>query len=175
VELAYKPENLKVSKMSAVDIVRILEIQNECELSVWAADDYRRELIRTDSLLLIVRLKKEVIGFIAARLLVDEPQIDTALNFSEAEILNFGIIEKFQQKGFGKFLFERFLRETLDLGVESIWLDVRASNLQAIKFYTGRGFIAAWIRKDFYALPLEDALIMKLECGDPSAGKFNKT
>jgi ribosomal-protein-alanine N-acetyltransferase len=39
-------------------------------------------------------------------------------------------------------------------------LEVRKSNLPAIKLYKKLGFVEAGIRKDFYTKPLEDAIIM---------------
>ena len=45
-------------------------------------------------------------------------------------------------------------------GIERYTLEVRVSNKSALRLYKKLGFEIAGIRKNFYALPTEDAYIM---------------
>lgn len=45
-------------------------------------------------------------------------------------------------------------------GVENFTLEVRESNLPAIRLYESLGFVTEGIRKNFYRNPNENALIM---------------
>jgi ribosomal-protein-alanine N-acetyltransferase len=40
---------------------------------------------------------------------------------------------------------------------------VRASNEAALNFYEGLGFVRSTVRKGYYDLPVEDAVVMSLE------------
>ena len=56
------------------------------------------------------------------------------------------------------------LRQTLEImikhGVKHFYLDVRASNFPARKLYQNNGFCDLGIRKNYYRLPEEDAIVM---------------
>ena len=168
------PNDIKLNDLSEKDIERLLEIQIECKLSIWSREDYQRELGRTDSHILVIRLNNKVIGFVAARLIISELKF-SGKKYSEAEVLNFGVIKEFQDRGIGKILFKEFLQEVQLLGVKTIWLEVRAGNSKAIKFYENSGFVEIQKRKNFYAQPLEDTILMKLDGIDLSDIDFCKT
>ncbi len=149
------------------EINQILEIQRECKLSIWTADDYKQELEKDYSLILVAKAKQKIIGFLASRLLLKRlpnriSDNSTATMYSEAEILNFGVVESHRMNGAGSLLFNKFLQNARRLSIEEIWLEVRASNRRAINFYSNRGFIEIQKRKNFYSLPMEDAIVMKL-------------
>ena len=52
------------------------------------------------------------------------------------------------------------MEETKKEGIEAFTLEVRATNMPAIKLYEKLGFTKAGIRKNFYENPKEDAIIM---------------
>jgi len=54
------------------------------------------------------------------------------------------------------------LRQGAALGSTSAWLEVRAGNRAAQSLYERCGFHVAGRRRDYYTLPVEDALIMNL-------------
>ena len=71
------------------------------------------------------------------------------------EILNFCVDDKYQRQGIGTLLYNEV--EKVANGIIS--LEVRVSNLNAINFYTNRGFKNAGIRKGYYSNG-EDAILM---------------
>jgi ribosomal-protein-alanine N-acetyltransferase len=71
------------------------------------------------------------------------------------EILNFCVLDKYQNQGIGKLLFD----EVLKVSEGIISLEVRVSNLKAISFYEKRGFAKTLIRKNYYSNG-EDAILM---------------
>ena len=70
-------------------------------------------------------------------------------------ILNFGVKKEYRGQGIGALLFD----EVLKIKEGIISLEVRVSNLNAINFYTNRGFKNAGIRKGYYSNG-EDAILM---------------
>jgi ribosomal-protein-alanine N-acetyltransferase len=70
--------------------------------------------------------------------------------------------ENYKRKGIGKKLFLFMLEIAKQKKVKEIFLEVRKSNTEAIKFYESFHFKLAGIREAYYQEPLEDALIYQL-------------
>ena len=78
------------------------------------------------------------------------------------EILNFAVAPDWRHQGVGKAL----LREAIDWGREiraqNALLEVRESNLAALRFYERHEFQATGRRARYYTAPVEDALVLTL-------------
>lgn len=146
----------KIRSLKESDIKEVLQIQDECGLSVWTAKDYLNEMLREDALSLVVETSdNKIIGFAIVRLLLGE-------NDFSSEILNIAVKNSFQTKGIGQKLFDEIIRRLKEKNVLDIWLEVRKSNEKAINFYQKNGFMKQFERKNYYQHPLEDACIFKL-------------
>jgi ribosomal-protein-alanine N-acetyltransferase len=158
--------DLFLSENDKNNIAQILEIHREGHLSVWTFEDYIQELRNDYSLILVAKSGQKIIGFLASRLLLKNQtecdEEDSPAVYSEAEILNFGVLKNYRAQGVGSVLLNKLLQNVSHLLIDTIWLDVRISNLTAINFYSNRGFIKVEKRKNFYNLPAEDAVVMKL-------------
>ncbi len=80
--------------------------------------------------------------------------------FQEAEVLNFVVDESYQRQGYGQKLFDKMVEDMKD--VKKITLEVRASNIKGISFYTKNGFKQVGVRKKYYKNG-EDALLLLKE------------
>jgi ribosomal-protein-alanine N-acetyltransferase len=74
----------------------------------------------------------------------------------EVEILLVAVVPHARRRGVGRALVEALLA---DAGARRAHLEVRASNRAAIALYERTGFVAAGVRKRYYA-DGEDALVM---------------
>ncbi|MEI9967207.1 MAG: GNAT family N-acetyltransferase [Terracidiphilus sp.] len=63
----------------------------------------------------------------------------------------------------GRMLLHTLLTELRVAGVIEITLEVRASNHAALAFYSRAGFSQTGTRPAYYADPVEDAVLMRLE------------
>ncbi|MBI1749076.1 MAG: ribosomal protein S18-alanine N-acetyltransferase [Acidobacteria bacterium] len=77
----------------------------------------------------------------------------------EMEILNLAVSPGERRAGVASRLLEGALAAARSSGGERAFLEVRASNAEAIAFYERNGFLPAGRRKDYYATPVEDALV----------------
>lgn len=144
---------LKIVPARARDISSILDISEECELSPWSKQDYLDEVERESSVFLIAKeASGEQVGFLTGRLNLS----------SEAEIYNIGVRSEYRKRGIGTGLLQAFLSVCTENKVQSVFLDVRASNDGAVGFYLRNGFETIATRKHFYRDPPEDAFVMKL-------------
>jgi ribosomal-protein-alanine N-acetyltransferase len=144
------------------DVDAFLQIQTECGLSEWSGPAYRAEIGRTDSIVLTAEGDEgNVVGFITGRVMVGGGPVPT-----EGEIYNIGVRPPYRKAGAGSGLLRAFLKEARKAGAQSVWLDVRASNSDAIQFYSAHGFTVAGLRPKFYSQPEEDAKLMVNKLGE---------
>ncbi len=78
----------------------------------------------------------------------------------QGELANLAVAEKSRRRGVGSTLLDNVLERAKSAGVESLFLEVRASNLSAFELYRSRGFEEIGVRKDYYQKPREDARIL---------------
>lgn len=89
----------------------------------------------------------------------------------EAHILNLCVGSAFQGQGLGRALLTRLLEEAGSLRVDTVFLEVRPSNVPAVTLYESMGFNCIGTRKDYYPAKYgrEDATILALTlCPDES-------
>jgi ribosomal-protein-alanine N-acetyltransferase len=81
----------------------------------------------------------------------------------EAHILNVCVRDEFRNLGFGRRLLEHLLERATAAGVGEAFLEVRPSNLAAIRLYQRLGFEQIGIRRGYYQAPdgREDAIVLK--------------
>jgi len=78
----------------------------------------------------------------------------------EAEIIQIVVKKNYSRTGFATGLINEAFDHCCKKGVNSVFLEVRVSNLAAIAFYEKTGFRKTGFRKKYYSSPVEDALIM---------------
>ena len=140
------------------DVDSIVAIQSECGLSEWSARAYKDTIGKEEAITLTALGEDDyVLGFITGRVIKGSDGAQ-----AEAEIHNIGVRVKFRQNRVGSALLRAFLDMAAIHRVESVWLDVRASNGSAVAFYRSHGFTGAGRRTKFYNRPEEDAEIMHL-------------
>ena len=82
------------------------------------------------------------------------------ITVDEGQITNIAVHPDHRRKGYGAAITRALLRHAKDARLESVSLEVRASNTAAIELYKKAGFAEAGRRKGFYAKPTEDAIVM---------------
>ena len=81
----------------------------------------------------------------------------------EAHLLSIAVIETQQYKGIGSLLLKSMVSQCKAMGINQVFLEVRASNEKAIGFYQKYGFKKDAIRENYYSGDIpEDALLMSL-------------
>jgi ribosomal-protein-alanine N-acetyltransferase len=93
-----------------------------------------------------------IVGYVLGRLIVDE-----------AEILSIATIVERRREGIGRRLLGAVMATMIERGAHAVWLEVRISNGAARELYQSAGFAAAGVRRGYYRLPTEDALVLRRE------------
>jgi [ribosomal protein S18]-alanine N-acetyltransferase len=140
---------LSTRPLQTRDLPFIIAIQSACpEIAQWTIRDYAR-VIEGDMAGWVDEQKDEVAGFVVARRLS-----------SELEILNFAVQPDWRNRGIGRALLEHTLSWGATFQGEKAFLEVRASNLAALRFYEHNGFEVTGRRPRYYSAPIEDALVL---------------
>lgn len=89
--------------------------------------------------------------------------VGTQSCFEDADILNVCTAPAARRQGIAEALMRELEVRLPTKGVEKITLEVRASNLPAIRLYETLDYAQVGIRKGYYEKPREDALILQKE------------
>lgn len=126
-----------------------MAIQSEClEIAQWTSWDYAN-VVQGTMTGWVAEEDGEVAGFLVARRVA-----------SELEILNFAVRPERRVRGIGASLLGEALAWGATFHAERAFLEVRASNLAALRFYEHHGFEVTGRRPRYYSAPIEDALVL---------------
>jgi [ribosomal protein S18]-alanine N-acetyltransferase len=140
---------LTVRALEARDVDSILAIQAACpEIAQWTAWDYDR-VARGEMAGWVAEDGAEVTGFLVARRVS-----------SDLEILNFAVESNSRRCGVGAKLLGEALEWAQTFQATQAILEVRASNLAALRFYASHKFEVVGRRPRYYTAPVEDALLL---------------
>lgn len=134
------------------DLVEV--VQAECQRPAWTAAQFAEELAHSFAWQLVARLHDSLqfAGYLCWRTVVDE-----------AEIVKLAVVPVLRRQGIGQLLLSAALRRMADQGAATCFLEVRASNIAAIRLYQKNGFVPNGLRKKYYVSPCEDALLLKCQ------------
>jgi [ribosomal protein S18]-alanine N-acetyltransferase len=79
------------------------------------------------------------------------------------EIENIAVAGVARRRGLGTRLLEEFIGLARGRGAQSIFLEVRESNLAARRLYEKHAFVETGRRKRYYREPQEDAIVYRVE------------
>ncbi len=142
---------LVIARATAEQIEAIAAIERACFSDPWSAESFT-SLCEQGApwIFLSARMDREICGYAVASAVCDE-----------GEIANIAVAPAWQRQGVGTMLLIATLRELMLQGAESVYLEVRASNTAARRLYERRGFEVTGIRRGYYTLPREDAIVMR--------------
>jgi ribosomal-protein-alanine N-acetyltransferase len=131
------------------DIPAIMGIERSSFSTPWSEISFLSEVYKKNAFSNVALFEENVIGYICVNYLLHE-----------SHILNLAVHELFRRRGVATILMSETLKELKKKGCVFMYLEVRASNAGAKKFYELFGFKVESIRKKYYANPNEDALMM---------------
>lgn len=129
------------------DADAITDIESRVFRHPWKKNQILQELANENGKMVFAEIEEKMIGYIMVR----------EIN-NEAQILNIAVDLPYQHRGYGKKLLQYTLGE---LGTETdVFLEVRESNLPAIKLYSEFNFEEIGVREHYYS-DGENAIVMQ--------------
>ena len=159
--MAASPEGLReapevhIRPMMEIDLPEVAAIEHASYAFPWSENIFR-DCLRVGYTCRALDLAGQVIGYGVM-----------SLGAGEAHILNVCVRDEFRTVGFGRRLLEHLLERAAAAGVGEAFLEVRPSNLAAIRLYQRLGFEQIGIRRGYYQAPdgREDAIVLKKTLG----------
>lgn len=133
-------ENMKPHHLDGV-----VNIENICFANPWSRADLEQQLNLDTSHFAVATLDGNVVGYMGLQIFC-----------GEGYVTNVAVLPDFRRMGIAKKLIEHQIQNEMSF----ITLEVRESNLPAIKLYESCGFENVGIRPKFYSNPTENAIIM---------------
>jgi ribosomal-protein-alanine N-acetyltransferase len=148
-----RDRNIAIERMTEHDLLAVVEIEEGSGLSPWGWDAYHKELQSPEEVIMLVARGEgaAVVGFMVSRLIG-----------SELHVYNVAVRPEFRRRGIAARLIEAALEWGQRNGAALAFLEVREGNSAAQSLYRGCGFEVAGRRRQYYAAPVEDALLMSV-------------
>ncbi len=150
------PENnveLSVRKMQPEDVPAVAALEAACFSEPWSEQAFLDALKQPEALMMTaIGTGNNPIGYCGIYLSADE-----------GEITNVAVRPDHRKQGIADAILIEMLSESQKRGAQTIYLEVRESNLPAQKLYEKHGFVSCGIRKNFYRKPTEHAIVMSYD------------
>lgn len=143
---------MTIREMLVSDIPHIMNMEKELFTLPWTKDMFLQEIHTQHAYVLLKEDDNLLIGYVCGWLMLDE-----------FNITNLAVRAEFQKMGLGEMLVKFIIGKLLLQKCFQFLLEVRESNMPAIKLYAKFGFEIIGKRKKYYNHPLEDALVMQLD------------
>jgi len=145
--------NLLLRKMTVDDIPAVVDLDHKSFSLPWPERSFRFELTDNPaSRCWVAEVDGSVVGMIVVWLIVDEAHVATLATHPD-----------YRRQGIGRRLLAYALRQLMQDGARSSFLEVRASNLAAQEMYRKFGYEAKGRRRHYYRDNDEDAILMNLD------------
>lgn len=136
-------------KMRADDVPFISRLEEETFSMPWSAASFLQMIEKEDSAYFVAEEDGRLLGGCGLLLIAGEGNITNVVVAPEA-----------RRRGVATGLLTYLLAEGGRAGLTAYTLEVRVSNVAAIRLYEKLGFASEGIRPGFYEKPTEDAMIM---------------
>jgi [ribosomal protein S18]-alanine N-acetyltransferase len=145
--------NLTIRKMAVEDVSAVVDLDQRSFSLPWPERSFRFELTDNPaSRCWVADRDGKVVGMIVVWLIVDEAHVATIATHPE-----------YRRQGIAKRLLAHALRQMIQDGARSSFLEVRESNIAAQEMYRKFGYEVAGRRRRYYRDNDEDAILMNLE------------
>ena len=143
---------VRIVPIEACHVKAVAALEQACFTDPWSERSVAGELENPLSLWLAALEGERLLGYVGCQRVPPE-----------ADVMNLAVRPEARRQGLGRRLMEALWARLMELGDESLTLEVRASNTPAIALYDGLGFVQVGRRLRYYEKPREDALILRKE------------
>ncbi|AXA91476.1 ribosomal protein S18-alanine N-acetyltransferase [Massilia sp. YMA4] len=145
--LVYEP-------MQVTDLADVVAVEQSVYPHPWTRTNFADSLKNGYQAWVLRNPARELLGYFLVMGVVDE-----------AHLLNVAVAAPWQGQGLGRFLLNQSAACARGLGMESMLLEVRPSNVRALEIYRRYGFTEIGRRKGYYPAAngtREDAIVMRI-------------
>ena len=134
-----------------LDIEKIAELEQQIFSDAWSVKGIGDTAKQSQAIITVAEEDGEIAGYCIIYFALDE-----------AEIARIATNKNWRRRGVGRQLLDYTCQCCREKQIERMLLDVRESNMGARAFYENYGFEIDGIRKNFYDMPKEHAVLMSM-------------
>ena len=143
---------MKIENMQETHVTQVAALEKLCFSDPWSENSIAYELTNALSLWLVALEDDAVVGYIGSQSVQ-----------GESDMMNVAVTPTYRRRGIAEALVTELSHQLKALGNETLTLEVRVSNENAIALYEKLAFHQVGRRPNYYRNPKEDALILKKE------------
>ena len=140
---------MQIRPMTIEDCAQVAAIETMSFSMPWSLHAFTETIDNPNYRFLVAEEQGEILGYCGF-----------VYVFDEAEIPNVCVSAEARRHGIGRALMEALVALAKELEIARLYLEVRQSNEAARNLYRKMEFEEIGIRKNFYELPKEDAVLM---------------
>ena len=140
--------NIVIRPMTIDDVDGVFEVEKNCFEHYWSKGEFEKEMKNDVARYLVADIDGKIVGYVGIWFVA-----------GEGHITNVAVHSDYRGQKIGDILIKHLVKMCKDNNIFAMTLEVRVSNLNAIRFYKKRGFKEVAIRKFYYSNG-EDAILM---------------
>ena len=144
---------VRIRPLRLSDLGEVEAIEQRAYRTPWSRSMFASELAKSTSICLGAVEGERLVGYVINSRYVDA-----------WHVMNVAVDPEYQGRGIATRLLERLFELTANDGRRGYTLEVRVSNVDAIRLYEKLGFERRGTRRGYYTDNREDALIMWRDC-----------
>lgn len=143
---------MTITNMKPEHVPQVARLEQQCFADPWSERSVGSELENPLSLWLVALEGEQVVGYVGSQTVLEE-----------TDMMNIAVSADFRRKGIARALIEALVEKLREKGSRCLTLEVRISNIPALRLYEYMGFTQVGLRKNYYRNPKEDACILRKE------------
>lgn len=140
---------INIRMMTKEDLPIVALIEEKIFSTPWSEKAFEDSLESSNTIYIVAEKDSNVVGYCGLYMSLDE-----------GNITNVAIAPEYRRQHMAENMLHHMFKLAKEKGIINAFLEVRETNVVAIKLYEKLGFKEAGTRKNFYQKPLENALIM---------------
>lgn len=143
---------MTIMQMTSAHVPQVARLEQTCFQDPWSERSIASELENPLSLWLVAMEEDRLLGYVGSQTVLDE-----------TDMMNVAVDPASRRQGVARGLIQELIDQLKQRGSRKLSLEVRASNLGAIRLYESLGFVRLGCRPGYYRNPREDAWILGKE------------
>lgn len=143
---------MTIMQMTSAHVTQVAQLERVCFQDPWSQRSIASELENPLSLWLVAMEEDRLLGYVGSQTVLDE-----------TDMMNVAVDPSARRQGVARALIQALTEQLKQRGSRKLSLEVRASNLGAIRLYESLGFARLGCRPGYYRNPREDAWILGKE------------
>lgn len=143
--------NFLIRDMQKEDVTAVAELEKRIFSAPWSEKSFQDAYSAESNIYLAAVSEEEIIGYCGIW-----------TSYETADLCNIAVAPEHRRQGIAEKILLEAARRSKEQGCGKILLEVRQSNYAALSLYQKLGFMQIGVRRGYYSVPEEDAILMQL-------------